>query len=194
MTEFDELRAWSRSLLVGEKVRLRAIQPEDLATLAQWWNEPDVALFQQERIAQQPLPAIQELISSWSENKNTSGVGYTVTTLDGAIAGHIALYGITPPVMIGTLGVMMGPQHQDSGMGREAIILMLRLAFLEMAAKKIELKVFSYNERAVRVYQKLGFSLEGRRRNAVFHRGTFYDELTMGILDAEYLEKYGRPD
>lgn len=60
----------------------------------------------------------------------------------------------------------------------------------------MELNVWAFNERAVRVYEKLGFTVEGRRRHAVLHRGEFHDQLWMGMLDTEYdteyQEQYGR--
>ena len=42
------------------------------------------------------------------------------------------------------------------------------------------------------VYETLGFTVEGRRRHAVLHRGEFHDQLWMGMLDTEYQEQYGR--
>ena len=192
MSEFDEMVSWSRDLLQGEKVRLREQRPEDLPILAEWWNEPEVALFQQDRIVRTPRAAVEEKLSAWSGNGDSSSVAYAVTTHDGEVAGHVAVHGVTAPALIGTLGIMMGPTFQDGGYGREAVLLALRLAFLEMGARKVELQVYSFNERAVRVYQKLGFTLEGRRRHAVFHRGAFHDQLLMGMLDAEYHEQYGR--
>lgn len=56
----------------------------------------------------------------------------------------------------------------------------------------MELNVWAFNERAVRVYETLGFTVEGRRRHAVLHRGEFHDQLWMGMLDTEYQEQYGR--
>ena len=192
MSDFDEMVSWSRDLLQGEKVRLREQRPEDLSILAEWWNEPEVALFQQDRIVRRPRTAVEEKLSAWSGNGDSSSVAYAVTTHDGEVAGHVAVHGITPPALIATLGIMMGPPYQNGGYGREAVLLALRLAFLEMGARKMELEVYSFNERAVRVYEQLGFTVEGRRRNAVVHRGAFCDQLLMGMLDAEYYEQYGR--
>ena len=42
------------------------------------------------------------------------------------------------------------------------------------------------NPRAVHVYRRLGFALEGTRRAVGFHGGSFRDEHLMGLLAAEY--------
>lgn len=187
MSEFDELRSWAADLLTGEKVRLRATTAEDLELLARWWNEPDVALFQQTRIVQQPETQIRELFASWARNDSPGAVGYSVIrTDDGTVAGHITLHSLTLPARIATLGIILGPPAQGQGLGEEAVSLMLRLAFEEMGARKVELGVFSFNDRAIRLYRKLGFTVEGRRRDSILHRGRFYDEISMGLLETEY--------
>ena len=49
-----------------------------------------------------------------------------------------------------------------------------------------ELRVWAFNTRAIRAYEKSGFVLKGRRREAVFHDGKFHDELVMSVLAADY--------
>ena len=44
-----------------------------------------------------------------------------------------------------------------------------------------------FNERAIRSYQKAGFRLEGRAREAIARDGERFDELTMGVLADEWL-------
>jgi len=48
--------------------------------------------------------------------------------------------------------------------------------------------VIEYNLRAIRAYQKCGFVIEGREREAAFVDGAWYDDVIMGILDNEYFE------
>jgi len=50
---------------------------------------------------------------------------------------------------------------------------------------RIFLHVYSHNERAQRVYEKVGFVHEGTLREAYFRNGRYYDDLIMGILDTE---------
>jgi RimJ/RimL family protein N-acetyltransferase len=49
-------------------------------------------------------------------------------------------------------------------------------------------RVVEYNARALRAYQKCGFVIEGREREAAFVDGTWFDDVMMGILDREYRE------
>jgi len=47
---------------------------------------------------------------------------------------------------------------------------------------------YEYNQRAVRCYEKSGFKLEGRMRQAHFYDGKYHDELIMGVLREEFIE------
>jgi RimJ/RimL family protein N-acetyltransferase len=46
--------------------------------------------------------------------------------------------------------------------------------------------------RAIRAYEKAGFRIEGRLRDAILRDGRYFDEVQMGILATEWLEqRYG---
>ena len=72
------------------------------------------------------------------------------------------------------------------GYGTEATQLMLEHAFARLGLHRIGLSVFAFNERAIRSYQKAGFSIEGRAREAIWRGGRFWDEVSMSILDTEW--------
>jgi RimJ/RimL family protein N-acetyltransferase len=82
------------------------------------------------------------------------------------------------------------------GLGTEATQLMLGHAFERLGLHRVGLTVFSYNTRAIRAYEKAGFRLEGRLRDAILRDGRYFDEVHMGILAEEWLERrYGpRPE
>ena len=50
------------------------------------------------------------------------------------------------------------------------------------------LSVFAFNERARRAYEKAGFQVEGRLREAIARDGRWWDEIQMGILREEWVE------
>jgi RimJ/RimL family protein N-acetyltransferase len=72
------------------------------------------------------------------------------------------------------------------GYGTEATELMLEHAFTRLGLHRIALSVFSFNERAVRSYQKAGFTVEGRAREAIWRTGRFWDEISMSVLEHEW--------
>jgi RimJ/RimL family protein N-acetyltransferase len=78
------------------------------------------------------------------------------------------------------------------GLGTEATQLMLHHAFDRLGLHRVGLSVFSYNSRAIRAYEKAGFRIEGRLREAIQRQGTYFDEVQMGILAEEWVAaQYG---
>jgi RimJ/RimL family protein N-acetyltransferase len=51
----------------------------------------------------------------------------------------------------------------------------------------VGLSVFAFNERAIRSYEKAGFRVEGRLREAISRDGRYWDEIQMGVLRDEWL-------
>jgi RimJ/RimL family protein N-acetyltransferase len=63
---------------------------------------------------------------------------------------------------------------------------MLEHAFGVLGLHRVALAVFEYNERAIRAYRKVGFSVEGRSREAIWRGGRFWDEVQMSVLEDEW--------
>jgi RimJ/RimL family protein N-acetyltransferase len=47
---------------------------------------------------------------------------------------------------------------------------------------RLELTVMAHNTRAIRLYERMGFSAEGRRSECLLIDGRFIDELTMAVI------------
>jgi RimJ/RimL family protein N-acetyltransferase len=79
-------------------------------------------------------------------------------------------------------------RHEDQGrgFGRDAIVLILRYAFAELGLHRVGLYVSSFNERAIALYEKLGFQHEGRTRESIRADGRRFDTVLMGILRDEF--------
>jgi len=55
------------------------------------------------------------------------------------------------------------------------------------------LSVFSFNPRAERVYQKVGFKLEGIERESFLYNQEYIDSKIYGLLKSDYFEvRYGQ--
>lgn len=79
--------------------------------------------------------------------------------------------------------------NYGKGYGQEAMKIALNYGFGMLNIHKVELSVLPSNERAIRVYEKLGFIREGIRRDAQFFNHKYHDMIMMGLLENEFLEK-----
>lgn len=92
----------------------------------------------------------------------------------------------------GKMGLSILPEFQNQGYGSEALGWALEWAFVHAGLHRVALSVAEWNKRATKVYEKLGFVLEGRRREAIWKEGRWWDSLDMGILTREWAEKNGK--
>ena len=51
---------------------------------------------------------------------------------------------------------------------------------------RIELQVYSFNKRAIHVYEKLGFKREGVLRDYLYFNNQYHDAIVMSILETEF--------
>ena len=86
-----------------------------------------------------------------------------------------------------TLGIFIGDEENRSkGLGKEVIELLLEYGFNILRCHNIDLGVFSFNERAIACYKKIGFKEYGRRHECYFLDGKWHDEIHMEILEDDY--------
>ena len=89
------------------------------------------------------------------------------------------------------IGIDLAPEYQGKGYGTEAIQWALKWAFHTLGMHKVAITAFEYNERAVKLYERLGFKLEGRLREQFFFEGRFWDDMKFGMLISEWKELAG---
>lgn len=86
---------------------------------------------------------------------------------------------------------LAGPQVFGHGYGSEATRLVIDHALGDIGLHRLAVEVFDHNPRARRVYEKCGFSLEGRLRNALLWQGSRHDALVMAVLRTDEQARTG---
>lgn len=85
------------------------------------------------------------------------------------------------------IGIFIGKEeNRNKGFGTESINLLLDWGFNYLNLHNIELGVFSFNERAINCYKKLGFKEYGRRRECYYLNGKYYDLVRLDMLKDEF--------
>jgi RimJ/RimL family protein N-acetyltransferase len=79
-----------------------------------------------------------------------------------------------------TLGMLLLPDYRGLGLG--ARLLNVTIAACNGKCERIELSVYSHNERAHKLYLRHGFVEEGRRRNAWKLDGVTSDIIDMALV------------
>jgi diamine N-acetyltransferase len=175
-------------VLYSKRVRLRAIEKEDLARFVNWLNDPEVRrnlqLFQ-------PLSLAQE--EEWFKGilqrpMEEQPLVIEIRQTDGWQAiGNVGLFSIRSADRAAEIGIFIGEKSLwDKGSGTEAMRLMLRFGFKELNLNRIFLRVYETNQRGVRSYEKAGFKMEGRLRQDRYMDGQYIDVFLMSVLRSEW--------
>ncbi len=87
----------------------------------------------------------------------------------------------------GEFGIVIGAKEfWNRGFGADAVRTLVGFGFGELNLERIMLRVYDDNLRAIRCYEKAGFTLEGRLRRDRYHNGRYSDTLLMGVLRSEW--------
>ena len=86
-------------------------------------------------------------------------------------------------------GLFIGNKNYwNQGYGSEALTLLLDYGFKALNLNNIMLKVYAFNKRAIKSYEKVGFKVIGKRRKGLRRGKETYDIIFMDILEKEFYE------
>ena len=81
----------------------------------------------------------------------------------------------------GVLGIGLLGEYRGRGLGEKLMLMTLEAAHM-FGLTRVELSVRHDNARALGLYRKVGFEIEGRKRRAVLVDGVYHDLILMGLL------------
>jgi RimJ/RimL family protein N-acetyltransferase len=178
-------------MIYGGRVRLRAVEREDVKKFYEWINDPEVTHGLSMYL---PMSTVEE--EHWFErlsqhDQNEKPLAIEVRDGDGwKLIGNCGVFGIEWVNSNGELGIMIGDKSAwNHGYGTEVMTLLLRHGFETLNLNRIYLRVHADNPRAKRSYEKAGFLEEARLREAVFRHGKYGDMFIMSVLRSEWMSR-----
>jgi len=165
--------------IIGKRVYLSPMNIEDSETYVTWLNDFNVT----NGLGMSGIVTSIESEKQWIMN-NSSQYQFAIVNLEGdKLMGNCGIQEVDQRRQCAVVGLFIGDEeNRNKGYGEEVMNLLLDYAFDYMNLNNIMLKVFSFNERAIRCYKKVGFKEMGRRRQAYYLNGEVYDEIYMDIL------------
>lgn len=185
---------WQPGEIVGRRIVLRRHRAENLAIVSRWYRDPEVARLT--RYQTRPMP--REEVERFFQTRllGPDSVAYAIhVRLTDRLIGLTTFSSLDPDNGSVLFHITLGERDVwGQGYGTEAASLMLAHAFERLGLHRVGLSVFSFNERAIRSYEKAGFRIEGRLRDAIARDGRYWDEIQMGALRPEWLERFTAED
>jgi len=110
---------------------------------------------------------------------------YYILSVDGQKVGYFRTSQYSELNRHMHIGCDIAPEYRGKGIGYAAYRRFIPFVFETFNLHKISLEVLSTNTRAIALYNKLGFVVEGTRREEVFKEGVFLDSILMSMLRNE---------
>ncbi|MEZ4668757.1 MAG: GNAT family protein [Anaerolineae bacterium] len=177
------------TLLEGTRLHLTPLSNSDVPTIARWQLDSEYLRLLD---ANPAYPKNESQIADWlregQRGRDNFLFGIRVTANDDLI-GFVELGEVMWTHRNAWLAIAIGERdYRGRGYGYEAMSLTLDFVFRELNLHRIQLTVFSYNEAAIRLYEKLGFHREGVFREHLERDGQRFDMYLYGILKREWVE------
>ena len=165
---------------VGQKLYLSPMNILDAEKYTMWMNDRSVTDGLASTVKITSIEGEKEWIANASKNGDANFAIVDVKTDE--LLGNCSLMNINRINRSCTVGIFIG----NKGYGKEALKLLLNYAFNMENMHNVNLEVFSFNERAIKCYSKVGFKEYGRRHEVYFLDGKYYDIIEMEILEEDF--------
>ena len=174
--------------LVGPRLALRGIRPEDLQTFLGRSRDPEIVRMRggdASTAGQRPPPLVAR---QWYQSMTTNPNPYNwIIDVAGRHVGSCSLYNLVEVDRRAAYAIGIDePSLLGQGLGQEATRLVLAHAFGPAGLHRVDLRVLAYNTRAIACYRACGFVEEGRERQAALVDGVWHDFVIMSILESEW--------
>lgn len=168
----------------GKNVYLSPMNVEDTEKYIEWLNDARVS----DGLGRTGMgPCTPEMEKKWIQEQAGQYQFAIVRLSDHTLLGNCGFDNISHRNQHAEVGLFIGEEEsRGKGYGAEALSLLLEYGFNEMNLNNIMLKAFSFNERAIACYKKVGFREFGRRHQADFVRGEWQDDVYMEILREDW--------
>lgn len=160
------------------KIEVRAIELSDVEAITRIFTDRNAY----SQTLQLPFQNTEVWRKRLAANDDTQ-IGL-VATVAGEVVGNIGLTRFTRPrrAHVGEIGMAVRDDWQGKGVGSALLEAALDLADNWLGMRRIELHVHADNARAVALYRKFGFEVEGTHRAYAIRNGVYVDSLSMARL------------
>lgn len=185
-------RSGPRNAFEGRKVRLRGVEPDDWPLFLEMASDTDSA----RSLGAANLPMSAAAARQWAVDVGARKGSETIPlVIEAHEDGGIGFLRVTKQdyrnrLLSYTIGLT--PDYRRAGYGTEAVSLLLSFFFRDLDFHRAEVAVYAFNTASVAFHEKLGFEVEGVRRECYLAMGQYHDVLIMGLLSRDLLPPTGK--
>ncbi|MEN8966386.1 MAG: GNAT family protein [Polaribacter sp.] len=171
------------NLLIGNKINLRALEPEDLDFLYQIENNSSFW-----EVSHTQTPFSKFILKQYIENAHldiyeAKQVRFIIeeNTSKKAI-GTIDIFDFNPQHKRAGIGVLIHPNFQEKGYATEALSVLIQYCFSSLNLHQLYTNITSDNSKSIQLFTKYNFTKVGVKKDWIFSKGKFKDEVLYQLI------------
>jgi RimJ/RimL family protein N-acetyltransferase len=172
--------------LIGKRCYLSPIDVKDAEKFTEWLNDLEITI---------SLILYSSVINVDNEKNILENLSkehiYSIIDMEtNELIGNCGFADIDQLNQTAEIGIFIGKKDLwGKGYGTEALSLLIDYGFKALNMHNIFLRTYSFNKRAIKCYEKTGFKIIGKRREALKRNMERHDLIMMDILANEFYEK-----
>ncbi len=168
--------------LKGERIYLRALEPEDLELIYAIENDESVW-----EVSQTQTPYSRFLIKQYLENCHkdiyeVKQLRLVIVTNDNEAVGFVDLFDFDPKNDKVGLGVLVLGQARGKKYGREALELLIKYVFTNLYVHQIYANVLEDNHISIKLFESLGFLKSGVKKDWILEGNQYKNEYLFQLI------------
>ena len=169
-------------MLVGENIRLRALEPEDLDLFYKWENDTSIW-----KISQIYKPFSRHLLKRYLRNAHqdifTAKQLRLMIEREGYAIGTIDLFDYEPIHARASVGIwIVQESNRRRGYAKEALRLIIEYAFFKLQLNQLYCNISANNQASINLFSSLDFTLIGAKKKWNKSPNGWEDELMFQLL------------
>jgi RimJ/RimL family protein N-acetyltransferase len=176
-------------VIPGRVINLRPVAVADLRQLREWEQAPEVARWLTTTAS--ALDARESAEQEYERLLRSPRIKLlAIETKAGDLVGLLRLHDLDLTHRKAQVRLFVAPAQQQRGYGGDALGTVARFCFEELGLRRLGLVVRADHPHAQRLYERLGFRVEGREREAALSEGRWVDFVLMGLLASEWRSQH----
>ena len=160
-------------------IKLSPIEIEDLQILNKWKNDEEIFKYLGGGYHPTSMTQQRKWVEKMTENTQEEQ-RYIIVNEEHKRIGFIGLYNISPINRTCLLGIYIGEkEYWRKGVASRAYLALEKYARQYINIRKIRLEVVKNNVGAIKMYEKLGFSICGEYKEERYVDGKYQDVILM---------------
>lgn len=173
--------------IMGKKIYLRAMEPEDMEVFRDMINDQEVSRM----VVGWSFPVSKKEQLDWYNKVVTdTNKRFTICMIeDDKAVGMATLTNIDLVNRSAFHGIKLHPTcPKGKGVGTDSVMTLMEYAFNQINLNRLDGEWLLYNIASKKLYEKCGWHEEGTKKKAIYRDGEYHDLAITGILKEEYLD------